>query len=72
MQYFPEVGVKENFFMSSALVYFPGRGARCSLPQPVPALPPALKAHRLSVSEELFLGPASDPVSEGWAPPSSV
>lgn len=33
---FPEVGVKENFFMS-ALVYFPGREARCSLPQPVPA-----------------------------------
>lgn len=30
---FPEVGVKENFFMS-ALVYFPGREARCSLPQP--------------------------------------
>lgn len=63
---FPEVGVKENLFMN-ALVYFPGRGARCSLPQPVPAPPPALKAHRAGVSEQLFLGPGSDPVSEGWA-----
>lgn len=52
---FPEVGVKENFFMS-ALVYFPGRGARCSLPQSVPAQPPALKAHRPRLSEQLFLG----------------
>lgn len=58
---FPVVGVKENLFMS-ALVYFPGRGTRCSLPQPVPAQPPALGAHRAGVSEQLLLGPGSDPV----------
>lgn len=63
---FPEVGIKENLFMS-VLVYFPRRGARWSLPQPVPAPPPALKAHTHKVSEQLFLGPGSDPVSEGWA-----
>lgn len=68
---FPEVGVKENFFMS-ALVYFCGTGVRCSLPQPGPAQPPALKSHRSRVSEQLFLGPGSDPVSEGWAPPPSI
>lgn len=68
---FPVVGVKENLFMS-ALVYFPGRGTRCSLPQPVPAQPSALKALRPRVSEQLFLGPGSDPVAQGWAPPPSI
>lgn len=68
---FPVVRVKENLFMS-VLVYFPGRGTRCCLPQPVPAQPPALKAHRPGVSEQLFLGPGSDPISEGWAPPPSI
>lgn len=68
---FPVVRVKESLSMST-LVCFPGRGTRCSLPQPIPAQPPALKAHRAGVSEQLFLGPGSGPVSQGWAPPPSI